>query len=111
MANWRCSVIAGWVKNFRKIIQEEKPEHCWVYFIVPGMIMISMVHVARYWVWTMIHCKWMFMFFRQWFITEEWRSEWVKENIEWLSDKLNNHSKIWPIVQAYNDPRIITSEI
>jgi hypothetical protein len=39
--------------------------------------------------------------------------EWVEENIEWLSERLllqkGKGPKIWPIVQAYNDPLIISS--
>jgi hypothetical protein len=40
------------------------------------------------------------------------RPEWVKENIEWFSSRLNvtagTSPKVWPIVQAYNDPNVIT---
>jgi hypothetical protein len=39
---------------------------------------------------------------------------WVKENIEWFSERLNimpgAFPKVWPIVQAYNDPTIISAE-
>lgn len=38
---------------------------------------------------------------------------WVKENIAWLGKKLdiekNGYPKIWPIVQAHNDPGIVSS--
>jgi hypothetical protein len=33
--------------------------------------------------------------------------EWVKENIEWFSTVVKD-SKIWPIVQAHNDPGVIS---
>jgi hypothetical protein len=40
--------------------------------------------------------------------------EWVETNIRWFSDKLtiteNDKTKIWPIVQAHNDPYVIDSE-
>ena len=40
--------------------------------------------------------------------------EWVKENIEWfckrLKIKAGLYPKVWPIVQAHNDPGIISAE-
>ena len=40
--------------------------------------------------------------------------DWVKENIEWFSDRLNikagTFPNVWPIVQAYNDPTVISAE-
>ncbi len=40
--------------------------------------------------------------------------EWVRENTNWLGDRLDTGSdpypKIWPIVQAHDSPRIISSE-
>jgi len=38
------------------------------------------------------------------------RPEWVGENVEWLSRKLGNRAKIWPIVQAHNDPVEISAD-
>jgi hypothetical protein len=38
------------------------------------------------------------------------RPEWVGENVEWLSRKLGNRAKIWPIVQAHNDPLEISAD-
>jgi hypothetical protein len=39
---------------------------------------------------------------------------WVKENIKWFNERLNikpgQSPKVWPIVQAYNDPKIISAE-
>ncbi len=37
------------------------------------------------------------------------RPEWVGEYVEWLSGKLPRSAKIWPIVQAHNDPQVITA--
>ena len=41
-------------------------------------------------------------------------AEWVKENIEWFCNRLNikpaMYPKVWPIVQSYNDPHIISAE-
>ncbi len=40
--------------------------------------------------------------------------DWVGENINWLCNRLeisdDAYPKVWPIVQAYNDPGIISSE-
>lgn len=39
--------------------------------------------------------------------------EWVGENVTWFSNRLNvgknGGSKLWPIVQAYNDPEVISA--
>jgi hypothetical protein len=40
--------------------------------------------------------------------------EWVKENIEWfckrLKIKADLYPKVWPIVQAHNDPGVISAK-
>ena len=40
--------------------------------------------------------------------------DWVKENINWFCNRLdignNSYPKVWSIVQAYNDPGIISNE-
>ena len=40
--------------------------------------------------------------------------DWVGENIQWFSNRLDirkdSYPKVWPIVQAYNDPGIISNE-
>jgi hypothetical protein len=42
------------------------------------------------------------------------KPEWVEENIKWLSHRLDikygTYPKVWPIVQAYNNPGIISNE-
>ena len=38
------------------------------------------------------------------------RPEWVGENVELLSRKHGNRAKIWPIVQAHNDPHQISAD-
>ena len=40
----------------------------------------------------------------------ERRPTWVREYVEWLSEKLGKRVKIWPIVQAHNEPREIPAE-
>ena len=108
--NWRCSVIAGWVRDFKKIVKEEKPN--------------ALLGIY--------HCPWNDMDFngaRRRILGLDYDSlklhadvfspmvyhermgrnpEWVKENIEWFSKKINSGSKIWPIVQASNEPGVVT---
>jgi hypothetical protein len=114
--NWRCSVIAEWVKDFKTIIRQEKP----------GALL------------GVYHCPWddddfngarrrnlgldydmlketVDVFSPMVYHGRMGKSpEWVKENIEWFSDRLNikagKFPKVWPIVQAYNDPGIISAE-
>jgi hypothetical protein len=113
--NWRCSVIAGWVRDFKKIINQEKPGallgvyHCpWDdndfngarrrnlgldYDTLRGIVDVfsPMVYHGRM----------------------GKSPEWVKENIEWFCNRLNikagTFPKVWPIVQSYNDPNIISA--
>ena len=114
--NWRCSVIAGWVRDFKKIINAEKP----------GTLL------------GVYHCPWddndfkgarrrilgldydmlrehVDVFSPMVYHERMGRDpRWVKANIEWFSKKVNiqpgSFPKLWPIVQAHNDPGIISPE-
>ncbi|MCL6267661.1 putative glycoside hydrolase family 15 protein [Flagellimonas myxillae] len=114
--NWRCKVIYDWTVEFRKIIKELKPEallglyHCpWDdeeyegarrralgldYDLLSGTIDVfsPMVYHGRM----------------------ERDPNWVAENIRWFSKRLDiekgTFPKVWPIVQAHDDPGIITKE-
>jgi len=113
--NWRCSVIAGWVKDFKTIINQEKPGallgvyHCpWDDDDFDGArrrnlgldydMLRETVDVFSPMVYHGRMGK---------------RPEWVKENIVWFSKRLNikagRSPKVWPIVQAHNDPNIISA--
>jgi fructose/tagatose bisphosphate aldolase len=113
--NWRCSVIAGWVRDFKMIINQEKP----------GALL------------GVYHCPWddndfngarrrnlgldydmlreiVDVFSPMVYHGRMGKSpEWVKKNIEWLCNRLNIKAgmfpKVWPIVQSYNDPNIISA--
>ncbi len=113
---WRCSVIAGWVRDFKMIINQEKP----------GALL------------GVYHCPWddndfngarrrnlgldydmlreiVDVFSPMVYHGRMGKSpEWVKENIEWFCNRLNIQAgmfpKVWPIVQSYNDPNIISAE-
>lgn len=109
--NWRCEVIAGWAKEFRQVIKQHNPElllglyHCpWNdedfnqarYRILGLDYSLLMEHVDVF--SPMVYHKRM------------GRSpEWVKENIEWFS-KIVGGKRIWPIVQAHNDPGKIDAD-
>lgn len=114
--NWRCTVIAGWVKEFKAIINKEKP----------GALL------------GVYHCPWDDDDFNgarrrnlglDYSLLKEHADVfspmvyhgrmgkspgWVKENIEWfckrLAIKKDKFPKVWPIVQAHNDPNIISAD-
>jgi hypothetical protein len=114
--DWRCKVVYEWTVEMKGILQEERPGallglyHCpWndeefdgarrrILGLDYGLLKQSidvfspMVYHGRM----------------------ERPPEWVETNIRWFSDKLtiteNDKTKIWPIVQAHNDPYVIDSE-
>lgn len=114
--DWRCKVIYDWTFEIRKIVKEIKPKallglyHCpWndqefngAKSRILGLdyeLLKETVDVFS----PMVYHKKM-----------GYGPEWVKENINWFSNSLSldNHSfpKVWPIVQATNDPEIISNE-
>lgn len=114
--DWRCLVIYDWTTKFREIIDEFDSD------VLLGLY----------------HCPWddqdfvgarrrilgldydllkesVDVFSPMVYHAKMGRDpEWVKENITWFSDqldvKINSFPKIWPIVQAHNDPGIISKE-
>ncbi|MDX2443179.1 MAG: hypothetical protein QNK30_05215 [Bacteroidales bacterium] len=114
--SWRCEIISGWVKDFKEVLHKEKPGillglyHCpWNDDEFDGarrkILGIDYNMLKEY----------IDVFSPMVYHGRMERSpEWVKENIEWFSDKLNvqtqNYPKIWPIVQAYDDPDKISAE-
>ena len=114
--DWRCEVIYDWTAEMKNIINELKPGtllglyHCpWTDSEFDGArrrilgldydllkktvdVFSPMVYHGRM----------------------ERDPEWVQENIEWFSKRLNirpgSYPKVWPIVQAYNDPHVISNE-
>ena len=114
--DWRCRVILDWVNELKAILKEEKPEallglyHCpWKddeydgasrrilgldYDLLTGVVEVfsPMVYHGRM----------------------ERSPEWVADNIEWFSHRLAvngmNGPRIWSIVQAYDDPQVISEK-
>ena len=114
--NWRCSVIAEWVRDFKKVLKQQKPNALLGVYHCPwrdedfngarrrnlGLDYDSLRDIVDVFSPMVYHGR------------MGKNPEWVKENIEWLSDKLNikagTFPKVWPIVQAYNDPAIVSPE-
>lgn len=113
--NWRCAVIAGWVRDFRKTLNEEKPGALLGVYHCPwddddfngarrknlGLDYDSLRAIVDVFSPMVYHGR------------MGKSPEWVKENIAWFSDRLKikagTFPKVWPIVQSYNDPKIISA--
>ena len=114
--NWRCSIIAGWVRDFKKIVKEERPAallgvyHCPWYDDdfegarrrLLGLDYDTLREIVDVFSPMVYHGR------------MGKSPDWVKENIEWFSGRLKiqpgGFPKVWPIVQAHNDPHIISAE-
>jgi hypothetical protein len=111
--DWRCQVIVEWAVEIRAILEELRPGallglyHCpWTDDEYQGArrrmlgldydLLVEVIDVFS----PMVYHGRM-----------ERPPSWVGENIEWFSKSLdynkNSDLKIWPIVQAYNDPHVI----
>ncbi len=114
--DWRCGVIQSWTIEMREIIKQEKPEallglyHCpWDDMAYNGArrrilgldydLLREVVDVFSPMVYHGRMGK---------------DPGWVKENIEWFCRRINigedPYPKVWPIVQAYDDPYPISPE-
>ena len=114
--DWRCSVIAGWVTETRKIIKEERTDallgiyHCpWndtefdgARRRILGLDYDMLKDLTDAFSPMVYHGR----------MGRD--AGWVKENIEWFSKRLDikpgEFPKVWPIVQAYDDPKVISPE-
>lgn len=113
---WRCSVIAQWAKDAKLIINQERPGafigiyHCpWndeefnnARYRILGLDYDLLKEIADVFSPMVYHGR----------MGRE--PEWVKENIEWFCKRLDapagSFPKVWPIVQAYDDPDTISSK-
>lgn len=114
--SWRCSVIAGWVRDFKTILIQEKPGallgvyHCpWDDDAFNGArrrqlgldydMLRDLVDVFSPMVYHGRMGK---------------SPDWVKENIEWFCSRLKiregQSPKVWPIIQSYNDPHVVSEQ-
>ncbi len=114
--NWRCGVIYEWSVEMKKIINK----------LNPGALL------------GLFHCPWKdheFNGARRRILGLDYdllketidvfspmvyhgrmgrKPQWVKDNISWFCNQLDiregSYPKVWPIVQAHNDPEIISGE-
>jgi len=112
--NWRCQVIYKWTEDFRAIVKNHNSEmllglyHCpWDDTEFDGArrynlgldydMLVKTIDVFS----PMVYHGRMGR-----------RPQWVEENITWFSQKISaqpgKYPKIWPIVQAYDNPEIIS---
>ncbi|WP_346754554.1 family 10 glycosylhydrolase [Splendidivirga corallicola] len=113
---WRSEVIYDWTYEMKSIIKKIKPE-----------VLLGLYHCpwndeefnnARYRILGLDYdlLKETIDVFSPMVYHERMGREpnWVKENIQWFSNRLNikkdAYPKVWPIVQAYNNPGIISNE-
>ncbi|MBD0851168.1 glycoside hydrolase family 10 protein [Maribacter arenosus] len=113
--NWRCKVIYDWTYEIKNIIKEIKPKallglyHCpWDDQEFNGArrrilgldydLLKETIDVFS----PMVYHRRMGR-----------EPDWVEGNIQWFSDRLDikkdSYPKVWPIVQAYNNPGVISS--
>lgn len=113
--NWRCSAITGWVRDFKKVLNEEKPGallgvyHCpWddddfngARRRILGLDYDSLRNIVDVFSPMVYHGR------------MGRNPNWVKENIEWFTTRLaikpSEFPKVWPIVQAYDDPNPVSA--
>jgi hypothetical protein len=112
--SWRCSVIAGWARDFKMIIDQERPGALLGVFHCPWTD--SEFNGARRRILGLDYdmLKEIVDVFSPMVYHGRMGRDpaWVGENIEWFCKKLGikygTYPKVWPIVQAYDDPKIIS---
>ncbi len=113
---WRCKIIYSWTEELKKVLREIRPDallglyHCpWTDAEFNGTrrsILGLDYNLLQ---------KTVDVFSPMVYHGRMGRDPaWVSQNVDWLSGKLNvknnTYPKIWPIVQAHNDPGIITAK-
>lgn len=114
--DWRCSVIAGWSRDMKMILNQERPEALLGIFHCPwsdsdfngarrrilGLDYNMLKEVVDVFSPMVYHGR------------MGRTTDWVGENIDWFCREMNikpgAFPKVWPIVQAYDDPEIISHE-
>ena len=114
--DWRCTVVAGWAEDIKEILNREKPGallgayHCpWTNDEfdgarrrILGIDYDMLKDIVDVFSPMLYHGR----------MGRE--AEWVRENTEWFCGILraedNIFPKVWPIVQAYNDPDTVSAQ-
>lgn len=113
---WRCQVIYDWTANMKSIMTEIKPNALLGLYHCPWDD--EEFNGARERILGLDYDllkKTVDVFSPMVYHQRMGRApSWVQENIEWFSKKIDakdgTYPKIWPIVQAYNEPGIVTKE-
>ncbi len=109
--DWRVSVLLDWAREFRAILKEKRPEallgvyHCpWTEDEYSGALRRILGLDLR------ALASMMDVFSPMVYHGRMGRSpEWVGNYVEWLSARLPGAARIWPIVQAHNEPGVISA--
>lgn len=114
--DWRCQVIYDWTVEIKKIIKEIKPNallglyHCpWddqkfdgARRRILGLDYELLKESIDVFSPMLYHAK----------MGRD--PEWIEENINWFCNQIDagieTYPKVWPIIQAHNDPEIISDE-
>ena len=114
--SWRCSVIADWVRDFRKVINQERPGALLGVYHCPwddddfngarrrtlGLDYDTLRNIVDVFSPMVYHGR------------MGKSPEWVQKNITWFCDRLKinegSFPKVWPIVQASNEPKAVSPE-
>ncbi len=116
--HWRCQVIIEWAREFKEVLRQKKPEALLGLFHCPwqddefdhairrvlGLDFDRLAEVIDVFSPMVYHGR------------MERSSQWVADNVAWYGQRLSvsgdaePRPRLWPIVQAYNDPHIISSE-
>ena len=114
--NWRCQVIYDWTKDMKNILKKNNPDallglyHCpWndqdfdsARRRVLGLDYDLLKETVDVFSPMVYHSR------------MGRNPNWVEENISWFSERLElkngSFPKVWPIIQAHNDPGIISNE-
>lgn len=113
---WRCQVIHQWARDMKSIVKEIRPDALLGLYHCPWDD--DEFNAARYRILGLDYdlLKETFDVFSPMVYHGRMGRdpEWVRENIRWFCNRINarknSYPKVWPIVQAYNEPEIITKE-
>jgi hypothetical protein len=114
--DWRCSVLVDWARDIRKILRQKRPQallgvyHCpWTDVEFGGarrrILGLDFERLA-----TEVDVFSPMVYHARMGRTPEW----VGEYISWFSKRLSiqpdRFPKLWPIVQAHNEPGVISAQ-
>lgn len=114
--DWRCDIIYSWTKQIREITKNVRPNALVGLYHCPWTD--SEFDNARRRILGLDYglLKQTVDVFSPMVYHERMgrKPSWVEENIAWMGNKLDvtteGYPKIWPIVQAHNDPGVVSTE-